>query len=106
MIMARNKAGTMNLELTYGVLNLGLGAFGSCSSFNTPPHTRQKANNVPAEQISVTIDISTKKIGIATMMPVMIVEKPGVLNFGCTLANAGGSRPSRLMLIQMRGCPS
>ena len=40
------------------------------------------------------------------MIPVMMVENQGVLNFGWILAKAFGSSPSRLMLIQIRGCPS
>ena len=58
------------------------GASGSILNFSTPPQTSIKANNVPAEQISVTIFISTKKVGINTSNPVIKVEKAGVLYLG------------------------
>ena len=35
-----------------------------------------------------------------------MVENEGVLYLGWSRANIGGSRPSRLMLIQMRGWPN
>ena len=87
----------------YGVLNFEGGALGSIRNFKTPPHTKQNANKVPAEQISVTIFISTKNMGIATNKPVIIVEKDGVLYLGCIFEKAGGNNPSRLILIQIRG---
>ena len=40
------------------------------------------------------------------MMPVMIVENQGVLYLGWINPKAFGRRRSRLMLIQIRGCPS
>jgi hypothetical protein len=106
MMQAINKMGKMNFELTYGVLNLDGGAVGSIRNLSTPPHTSIKANSVPAEQISVTMFISTKNMGIATKKPVKTVEKEGVLYLGCILEKALGNKPSRLMLIQMRGCPN
>ena len=39
-------------------------------------------------------------------MPVMMVVMCGVLNFGCTFAAQGGSRPSRAMDMKMRAWPS
>lgn len=72
----------MYLEFIKGVLNLDCGALGFMRSLSTPAHTKQKANKVPAEQIFVTKFISTKNIGTATKIPVKIVEKEGVLNFG------------------------
>lgn len=75
-------AGTINLALIYGVLNLEDGAVGSMRSFKTPPQTKQKAKSVPAEQISVTMLMSTKKMGTATNKPVITVEKEGVLYLG------------------------
>ena len=41
----------------------------------------------------------------ATTKPVTIVAKDGVLYFGCTFENCFGNRPSRLILIQILGCP-
>ena len=40
-----------------------------------------------------------------TTNPVTIVANPGVLYFGCISANFLGINPSRLIVIQMRGCP-
>ena len=45
------------------------------------------------------------KAGTATTKPVTIVAYDGVLYFGCTFEKRLGNNPSRLMLIQIRGCP-
>ena len=39
------------------------------------------------------------------MTPVTIVVTYGVPNFGCTLPNTGGSKPSRAIEKKMRGWP-
>src|SRR3974377_1169668 len=44
-----------------------------------------------------------KSAGMATSSPVTTVAKDGVRYFGWMREKMGGSNPSRLMLIQMRG---
>src|SRR5262245_22787205 len=64
------------------------------------------ANNVPMLVRSVTSVRFINNEGIATTNPVMIVENHGVLNRGWMAEKIGGSNPSRLIDIQMRGCPN
>jgi hypothetical protein len=45
------------------------------------------------------------KAGIATTKPVTTVAYDGVLYFGALFENRFGNKPSRLILIQIRGCP-
>src|SRR5687768_8114502 len=45
-------------------------------------------------------------MGIATKNPVKIVENEGVLYFGWIRENILGNKPSRLILIQILGCPN
>src|ERR1700752_2892934 len=75
-------------------------------STSTPQDTSTNANNVPMLVSWVISPLPTNSAGTATMMPVMMVENHGVLNFGWILPKALGNSLSRLMLIQMRGCPS
>lgn len=91
----------MNRELMYGTLYL----LGPLSRNNTPAHTSINANNVPMLVRSVTHTRFKNKEGTATMIPVNIVEKAGVLNLGCIFENRGGNRPSLLILIHILGCP-
>ena len=72
---------------------------------NTPPQTNTKANKVPILHKSVTIFKFMNNAGIATTNPTTMVAKEGVLYLGCTIENFFGNKPSRLMLIQIRGCP-
>ena len=55
---------------------------------------------------SVTSRMFMNNDGIATTTPVMRVANQGVRKRGWIFENAFGSSPSRLMLIQMRGCPT
>src|SRR5215510_8982307 len=64
------------------------------------------ANNVPMLVRSVTSVRFMNNEGIATTSPVMMVENHGVLKRGWMAEKIGGSNPSRLIDIQMRGCPS
>src|SRR5262245_40137567 len=73
---------------------------------STPPHTSTNANKVPMLVRSVTSVRFMNNDGIATTRPVTMVENHGVLNRGWMEEKMDGSRPSRLIDIQMRGCPS
>ena len=86
-----------------GVLNLLCGGLGNICMRNIPPHTNTKAKRVPTLVKSITTFISKNKAGIATTTPVRIVEKEGVLNLGCMREKIGGNKPSRLILIHIRG---
>jgi len=65
-----------------------------------------KANKVPMLLRSTTSLRFMNNAGIATTTPVIMVENEGVLKRGWTREKIGGSNPSRLILIQIRGCPS
>jgi hypothetical protein len=100
-----NSVGTIHCELIYGRWNLPFTA-ASRGSKSTPPHTSTKANKVPILVRLVTSVRFKNKAGIATTNPVTIVANDGVWNLGWMRENAFGNKPSRLMLIQMRGWPS
>ncbi len=58
---------------------------------------------VPTLVRSTKKSILKNKAGIATIIPVMMVAKDGVLYLGWIVANLFQSKPSRLMVIQIRG---
>src|SRR5690606_27816159 len=72
---------------------------------NIPAHTNTKAKSVPILVSANTKSRLRNKAGMPTTNPVSIVEKDGVLNFGCILENILGNNPSLLMLIHILGCP-
>ena len=72
----------------------------------TPPLTNTNANKVPMLVRSVINLSSITKTNPPTRTPDIIVEKLGVLYFLLILPNALGNKPSRLIAIQIRGCPS
>src|SRR5690606_27079324 len=72
--------------------------------YNTPAQTNIKAKNVPTEVKSTKKSILKNNAGIATTKPVTIVANDGVLYLGWIVANFFHNKPSRLIVIQMRGC--
>ena len=104
-ILPTNKIGITNPPLINGVLNFPLGMSVLFCKIKTPPQTSTNANKVPIEHKSVTMVKFMNKAGTATTNPTTMVANEGVLYFGCTFENRLGNKPSRLMLIHMRGCP-
>ena len=78
----------------------------SLGNTNTPKQTSTNANKVPMLVKSVILEIDINMAGTPTKIPVMMVAKPGVPYVGCTSENFFGNKPSRLMLIQILGCPN
>ncbi|MNE69201.1 hypothetical protein D3C80_1649110 [compost metagenome] len=64
----------------------------------TDRQTMAKAVAVPSDTRSPRIEIGRKAAAMAIRMPSTMVPIQGVRNFGCTLAKALGSRPSRAMV--------
>ena len=77
-----------------------------CRRMSTATQTMTKANRVPMLASSTTSSMLSSAAGMATRKPVSTVAWEGVLNFSCTLPNQGASRPSRLMLMKIRGWPT
>src|SRR5690606_37867759 len=96
--------GKIYFPFTYGIRNFPRGISLSCKT-KTPAQTNEKANKVPILHKSVTMVKFINNAGTATTKPVTIVANDGVLYFGCTLENFLGNSPSRLILIQILGCP-
>ena len=69
----------------------------------TPPHTITNASSVPIDTSSPSSPTGRNPATIAAIVPVTIVVTYGVPNFGCTLPNTGGSRPSRAIEKKIRG---
>jgi hypothetical protein len=61
------------------------------------------AKRVPITPRSVTSVRFMNSAGIATTIPVRMVENHGVLNLGCIDEKIFGRSPSRLMAIHRRG---
>ena len=74
--------------------------------YNTPAHTNMKAKNVPTLVKSTKKSILKNSAGTATIKPATTVAKEGVLYFGCMVAKRLQSKPSRLMVIHIRGWAS
>jgi len=64
------------------------------------------ANSVPMEARSVTNWELKKRVGKATITPVITDEKAGVLNLGWIEAKGLGRSPSRAILMKILGWPS
>ena len=71
----------------------------------TPIATRMKANSVPMLTSSASVFSGMKKASAATTAPVIRVVRYGVPKRFETLANIGGSRPSRLIAKNTRLWP-
>src|SRR4051794_20938301 len=71
----------------------------------TPNETSTNANSVPMFDKSAASPMSTTPAGIPTAKHAIHVDQCGVLNFGWTLENNFGSRPSRDMAYQIRAWP-
>ena len=65
-----------------------------------------ESERVPITERSVTSDRFMNRAGIATINPVRIVENHGVRKRGWIDEKILGKRPSRLIAIHKRGCPS
>ncbi len=102
----KNKAGTIYFPFTKGTLNLEAGLFFCFSRTRMPPQTKTKANKVPILVNANTTSRLRNRAGIATNRPVRIVENEGVLYLGWRREKIAGSKPSRLILIQILGCPN
>ena len=72
---------------------------------HTPAHTITNASSVPMLTSWPSRPIGKSPATIAATDPVRIVVMYGVLNFGCTFANTGGSSPSRAIEKNTRGWP-
>ena len=55
----------------------------------------EREQRADRHQLAQQADREEARDRAAATMPVTIVETYGVRNFGCTLPNTGGSRPSR-----------
>src|SRR5258707_2985634 len=82
---------------TAGALN-DLGSSGRrLRRIHTPAHTRMNANSVPMLVISPTMSPGMNAPNSAVNTKNSMLDFHGVLYFGCTSENTGGTRPSRLI---------
>ncbi len=72
---------------------------------STPAQTAAKAISVPIEVSSPRMSSGNSAASRAMPMPVITVLICGVRYLGWILVNTGGSRPSRPMIMKMRGWP-
>src|ERR1044071_9656990 len=89
-----------------GVLNARGGDGSVLRRIITPIATTRKANNVPALDTSASRSTGKQAANAATNTPVMMVTTCGVKNFGCTVENILGIRPSRDMVNNTRVWPN
>ena len=74
-------------------------------STSTPAQTAAKAISVPIEVSSPRMSSGNTAASRAMPMPVITVLMCGVRYLGWMRVNTGGSRPSRPMIMKMRGWP-